>query len=84
MPTICQLTSRSKRFFFEKGCDFNMFLKILVSNVHLCCNVAYAIDGDILNVTYLKSFRKGPRAEVGFPTAGQGFSSIQDTLFHGI
>jgi len=29
---------------------------------------------------------KGPRAEVVFPTADQGFSSIQDTLFgfHGI
>jgi len=24
---------------------------------------------------------EGPRAEVGFPTADQGFSSIQSTLF---
>jgi len=34
----------------------------------------------------LKLEPKGPRAEVGFPTADQGFSSIQGTLFdfHGI
>jgi len=64
---------------FPKMNDFSRYLQALTSVVKLLSKRCLIPAGARLEGSKLEP--EGPRAEVGFPTADQEFSSIQGTLF---